>query len=400
VNKQLPILSLLPSHPHDSAHLHVTGESLYVDDQPLYKNELFVGLVFSPHAKAQIIRLDVQKALAVPGVVASFNASDLHHNRWGSTFLDQPFIAETEVNYVGEVIAVLAAKSPEALRLGLKEVEVLYEKGTPILTIADAIARRSFIGDERSIKRGNVPEALSSSPHQLTGEIVLKGAEHFYLENQSARALPQDDGGMVVHVSTQHPTETQALVAEALGLPLGAVVCVTKRLGGGFGGKETQAAPFAVYTAVVAHKLKRPARLVLSKDDDMIMTGKRNPYQARYHVGFDDQGQLLALACELYGDAGAYADLSTAILDRAMAHVDNAYFLPHVHIRGVVCRTNFHPHTAFRGFGGPKGVALIEHILEEIGHHVGRDAVEVRKLNCYQQDRNITPYGQVVENNL
>lgn len=398
--RRLDILPLMESLPHDSAHLHVTGAAEYIDDRPFYPNEPHVGLVYSPHAKARIVAIDFSKAMSLPGVVCALKADYLHHNRWGSIFPDQPLLAEHQVNYVGEVIVVVGAESPAALREALKMVKVQYVLEKPILSIDEAIEETSFIGSERLIAKGEAEAQLASSPHRLSGVVTLKGADHFYLENQTAIAYPLEDGQLEIHSSTQHPTETQSLVAEALGLPLSAVVCITKRLGGAFGGKETQAAPFAVYAAMVAHATKRPARLVLSKDDDMVITGKRNPYQVHYQVGFDAKGLMTALDCHLYGDGGAYADLSTAVLERAMTHVDNAYFIPHARIRGVVCRTNYHPHTAFRGFGGPKGVAVIEHIMEEIGHFLQIDALDIRKLNCYQGARNVTPYGQTVANNL
>ncbi len=393
----IPLLSETVSLPHDSAHLHVAGASSYVDDRPFLQHELHIGLVYSPHAKARIRRIDWS---GVENDIVVLTGHDLHHNLWGSIFSDQPLLATHEVNCVGDVVAIVAAPTPDRLRQAIGCVIVDYDVLKPILSIEDAIAQKSFIGFEREIARGNVDDVFTKSPHRLAGSFTLKGADHFYLENQSVRACPEDDGRMMIYSSTQHPTETQALVAEALGLPQSHVVCSAERLGGGFGGKETQAAPFAAYAALVAHKTKMPARLVLTKDDDMIITGKRNPFRVHYDVGFDNAGVILAIDGFFYGDGGAYADLSPAILERAMAHVDNAYFLPHVRIRGQVVRTNFHSHTAFRGFGGPKGVALIEHVMEDIAHFLRIDALDVRLRNCYRGDNNTTPYGQVVENNL
>lgn len=396
----LEVHALTPCPPHDSARDHVAGKTTYIDDRPPHPNELHVGLVFSPHAKATIVDIDLDEAKRVPGVACVLTARDLHHNRWGSIFADQPLIADVEVNFVGEVIAVIGATSLAALNRARDCVRVTYETQSAVLSISDALEQQSFIGGEKRISRGDALPHLANAQHRLQGFIDIKGADHFYLENQAAIAYPQDGGIIEVFSSTQHPTETQCLIAEALGLPQSSIICAAPRLGGGFGGKETQAAPFAVYAAMVTHKTGRAARLVLSKDHDMIMTGKRNPYQVHYDVGFSEDGLVEALVCKFIGDGGAYADLSTAILERAMAHIDNAYFLPHVDIRGVVCRTNFHPHTAFRGFGGPKGVAVIEHIMEEIGHTLEKDALDIRKINCYQRERNTTPYGQVVNNNL
>jgi xanthine dehydrogenase large subunit len=396
----LEILNPPLSPPHDSARLHVAGESLYVDDRPFMHNELHVGLFYSPHAKAKILSIDTSLAEASPGVACVLTAVDLHHNLWGSIICEQPFLAHTEVNFVGEIIAVVGAKTAAQLAAALKLIKVEYRLGDPVLSIDQAIKIKQFIAAPKVIARGQAKDFLRKAPHRLKGHLVIKGADHFYLENQAAIAYPQEDGHMEIHSSTQHPTETQSLVAEALGLPLSSVVCITERLGGGFGGKETQAAPFAVYAAMVAQKTRAPARLVLNKDDDMIITGKRNPYQVAYEVGFDNDGKIMALLAKFHGDGGAYADLSTSILERALAHADNAYFIPHLKLEGQVCRTNFHPHTAFRGFGGPKGVAMIEHVMEEIGHHLKIDALDIRKLNCYQGANNITPYGQEIKNNL
>lgn len=398
--KLIDLYGPVSSLPHDSAHLHVAGLSEFVDDRPLRPGEVMVGLIYSPHARARIKLRCVKDALKAEGVLCALTAQDVAHNRWGAIIPEQPLLAEREVNYVGEVIAIIGALSREALYAGARAVRIEYEPLPAILTIDDAIKQECFIGGERQIARGDALTNIKAAPHQKMGSIRIKGADHFYLENNAAIAYPLENGAMEIHSSTQHPTETQMLVAEALGVPYHSVVCVTKRLGGGFGGKETQAAPFAAYAALVARATGRAARIVLSKDDDMIVTGKRNPYLVNYFVGFAQNGTIAGLDCQFFGDGGAYADLSTSILERAMAHVDNAYFLEHVRIRGIVCRTNFHPHTAFRGFGGPKGVALIEHVMEEIAHTLQVDALDVRLANCYRGERNTTPYGQVVKNNL
>lgn len=387
------------SVPHDSSTTHVTGRSEYVDDRPMLRGELLCGIVYSPHARARLTRLDLSAALAVPGVVCAVTAADVAHNLWGSIIVDQPLLVEQEAQYAGEVVAVLAAESRESLAKAMRAVCVEWEKLPAIRSIDQAVAAGAFIGAERSIARGNADAALAAAPHRLSGTVVIEGADHFYLESQAAIAYPRADGPMEVHSSTQHPTETQHVVAEAIGVPFNEVVCIARRLGGGFGGKESQAAPIAAYAALVARKTGRPARLAISKDDDMIITGKRNPFQIRYEVGFDDEGRLLALKAQLHSDGGAYADLSTAIMERALLHSDNAYFIPDMHVRGQVCRTNHHPHTAFRGFGGPKGVAMIESVIEDVARTLGRDALDVRKLNVYAPGRDTTHYGQQVENN-
>lgn len=386
---------------HDSAETHVSGESEFIDDRPLVEGELHVGVVYSPLAHARIQKIDLSMALSEPGVVAAFTHDDLVFNRWGTIFQDQPVLAEDIVQFVGEPVVVVAAETREALEAGKRAVRVDYQALKPILSIDEAKSAQSFIGHRRKIERGDMDGALEQSPHRLSGQIRIKGQDHFYLESQASIAYPRENGEIELHSSSQHPSEVQHVVAHALGLPFHAVVCVVKRMGGGFGGKESQAAPFATFAALVAQKTRRAARIVLSKDDDMIMTGKRNPFQNDYTVGFDDEGRILALDLELYSDGGAYADLSPAIMERAMLHSDNAYFLENVRIQGQVCKTHHHPHTAFRGFGGPKGVATIENIIEDIARTLGRDALDVRKLNCYQVGvKETTPYGQVVENNL
>ena len=396
----MPLTTVAPVPPHDSAITHVTGESEYVDDRPMQSGELFVGCYFSRLARAEIRSIHTESALKIPGVECVITAKDVHHNAWGPIFHDQPVIADKETTFAGEVIAVVGATSPESLRAGINALNVDLKPLPSVMSIAEAIKKSSFIGGERFIRRGDAAGDLDKAPNRLSGTLRIKGADHFYLESQAALAYPGENGQMVVHSSTQHPTETQHVVAEALGRPFSDVTCIVKRLGGGFGGKESQASPIAAYAALVAQKTGRPARIVLTKDDDMVMTGKRNPFEIYYDVGFDDEGRILALRSKLYSDGGAYADLSTAIMERAMLHSDNAYFIPSVEVMGQVCKTNYHPHTAFRGFGGPKGVAAIEGIIEDIARTLKKDALDIRKLNVYREGFDKTHYGQTVENNL
>lgn len=387
------------SLPHDSATTHVQGTSEYIDDRPFTVGELHVGVLFSPHAHAKIKKLNTKNAENHPGIAGVYTAKDFHANIWGTIFQDQPLLAEEEVNFVGEAVAIVAGETKRSVLDALSKISVQYQVLPALLSIEAARKAESFIGFPRKIERGNIESALLEAPHTLEGQVVLRGADHFYLESQAALAYPKEGGQIEVHSSAQHPTEIQHVVAHALGIPDKDVVCIVKRMGGAFGGKESQAAPFAAYAALVAHKLNRPARMVISKDDDMIMTGKRNPFENSYRVGFDAAGRILALDVELFSDGGAYADLSTSIMERAMLHCDNAYYIPTARIRGRVCRTNFHPHTAFRGFGGPKGVATIERIIEEIAHRLKKDSLEIRKINCYGPGKDTTPYGQTVENN-
>lgn len=386
--------------PHEASVTHVAGESEFIDDRMPVQGELQVGVIFSKVAHGKIKKINFEKALKYPGVAGVWTGKDLSHNLWGTIIQDQPIMATEMVNYYGEAVCILACESREVLRQAKKLIEVDIEPRTPILTIDEARKKDFFIIAPRFVERGDVKAALAKAPHKLKGVIKMAGQEHFYLESQASIAYPGEQGQIVVHTSSQHPTEVQHVVAHCLGLHYHEVVCIVKRMGGGFGGKESQAVPYAVMAAFVAAKTGRAARVVLSKDEDMIFTGKRNPFENHYEVGFDNEGRLLALNVELYSDSGAYADLSTSIIERAMLHIDNAYFLENVKIKGQVCRTHHAPTTAFRGFGGPKGVATIENIIEDIATYLKKDSLDIRELNCYQGSRNITPYGQVVEQEM
>jgi xanthine dehydrogenase large subunit len=387
--------------PHDSAHIHVTGQSEYVDDRMILKNELFLDVIYSTRAHAKILTIDTKEALAYEGVKAIYTAKDFHHNLWGTVFQDQPLLAQDKVQFAGEPIAILIAQTMEQAQRAKKLVKIEYEDLPAVMSITEAKKTKSFIADSRSITRGDLELGFKKADHTYEGNIIIQGHDHFYLESQASIVYPLEDGQLEVHSSTQHPTETQHVVAHALGISAKDVVCQVKRLGGGFGGKESQAAPFAAMAALAAKKLNRPVRVALTKDDDMIMTGKRNPFENEYKVGFTNDGLITALDLKLFSDAGAYADLSTAIMERAMLHSDNAYFIENISVVGQVCKTNHHSHTAFRGFGGPKGVATIEKIMDEIAHFTGLDPLEVRLKNLYsdKNDRNITHYGQLVKNN-
>jgi xanthine dehydrogenase large subunit len=389
------------SLPHDYAHTHVCGESEFVDDRPVIKNELFCDVFFSTRAHALIKKIDFTEALKVPGVIEIFTGRDFHDNFWGTIFRDQPLLATDKVQFAGEGIALIVAESLEVAQRAKHKIIIEYTDLQAVMSIQEARKTESFIIPARTIERGDVDATMKSAPHKLSGKIIIQGHDHFYLESQVSIAYPLEDNQFEIHTSSQHPTESQHVVAHALGVPVKDVTVQVKRMGGGFGGKESQAAPFAAMAALAAQKLKRPVRLCLTKDDDMIMTGKRNPFENDYTVGFDDQGRILSMDVNLYSDAGAYADLSTSIMERAMLHSDGSYFIPNMRVVGQVCKTNHHSHTAFRGFGGPKGVATAEKIIEEIAHYLKKDPVDVRKVNLYsdQDNRNTTHYGQLVKNN-
>lgn len=386
--------------PHDSALGHVTGESIYVDDTPFARNELLVDFFWSPVAHGRIRSLDTTAACNVPGVVALYTYRDLEHNLFGPIIKDEILIVENEAMFLGQPIVVIAAESREAIRQAKAAIKIDIEKLEPIFTIDDAKRKKQFIGPTRHISRGDVKAAFASSEHILEGTWRNGGQDHFYLESQAAIAYPGEFDQISILSSTQNPSEVQEVIAHVLGLPINKVVVTTKRMGGAFGGKECQATHPAAIAALVAHKTKRPARIAYSKDDDMRVTGGRHPFQNDYRVAFTSEGVITALQVDLFSDGGAYADLSPAVMGRAMTHIDNAYYLPNVQINGTICRTNLPPNTAFRGFGGPQGVSTIENVIEEIACYLKRDAVEIRMKNCYGvDDRNVTPYQQLFKNN-
>jgi xanthine dehydrogenase large subunit len=387
--------------PHDSAAGHVSGESLYVDDVPFAKNELIVDHLWSPIAHGRIRSLDSTAACNVPGVVALFTYHDLAHNLFGPIIKDEILLAEDTVHFIGQPIVVIAAENREAIRLAKAAIKIDIEKLEPVFTIDEAKRKQQFIGPTRHIARGDCQKAFANAEHILLGTWINGGQDQFYLESQAAIVYPGEFDQLSVLSSTQNPSEVQEVIAHLLGLPINKVVVTTKRMGGAFGGKECQATHPAAMAALVAHKTKRPARIAYSKDDDMCVTGGRHPFQNDYKVAFTNDGVITAMHVDLFSDGGAYADLSTAVMGRAMTHVDNAYYIPNAQINGTICRTNYPPNTAFRGFGGPQGVATIENIIEEIAHYLKHDPLEIRMKNCYGvNDRNITPYNQVVKNNM
>ena len=289
--------------PHDSAIGHVTGSAPYIDDLPLRQDELLVSFVGSPVACGTIKSVDFSEAIEIDGVVAAFIAADVApHNIWGPLIRDEPFLADEKVLYVGQPVVVVAAETPEALAAARRAVKIEVTADQPILKIEDAISNEKLIGPRRQIKRGDPDTAIKNSAHSLSGEFHIGGQEQFYLESQAALAYPGEEGQLFVHSSTQNPTEIQAVVAEVLGLSQHQVVCLCKRMGGAFGGKETQAAIPALMVALVAQKTGRAARVVYNKDDDMCVTGKRHPYLVRWHVGFDSEGVIKGIKFDFFSD--------------------------------------------------------------------------------------------------
>ena len=389
------------SLPHESARAHAVGEAVYLDDIPPVRGELLVDFVGSPLAHGRITGIDTTAAAGIEGLAAVLTAGDIPGARtFGPVFHDEEVLAWETCHHIGQPVVLLAAESRAALNQAKRAVRISLEPLPAVLTIDDAIAGGQFLGPTRRIARGDAASALASADHTLSGEFRMGGQEHFYLEPQAARADPGEGGQIVVQSSTQNPSEVQSVVARVLGLRQNAVVCECRRMGGGFGGKESQAAHPAILAALVAAKTGRAARIVYARDQDMQVTGKRHPYVARYRVGFTSEGVITALEMDLFSDGGCAFDLSLAVMERSMLHAENAYFLPNIAIRGTVCRTNLPSNTAFRGFGGPQGIAAIENVIEEVATRLELDPWDVRRRNLYGSDgRNVTPYGQVVANN-
>jgi xanthine dehydrogenase molybdopterin binding subunit len=386
---------------HESAVGHVTGEALYIDDLP-HPERLLVGrVVSSPHAHARIVSFDLTAARAVPGVHAVLSARDIPgENQVGPVVHDELLLAEDEVTFAGQGVFLVAAETEEQCRIAERAIVVLYDQLEAVLDLPAAMAAGALMGPPRRILRGDPVAAIRNAPYRISGELETGAQEHWYLETQAALCVPAEDQRMNVFSSTQHPSETQALVAGVLGLPRNAVEVEVRRLGGAFGGKETQANHTACHAAVLAHATGRPVKIRLFRDDDMIMTGKRHRFLSRYEAGFDGEGMVQGVVIELNSDGGAATDLSFAILERAMLHADNSYFTPSFSVTGSVWKTHLPSNTAFRGFGGPQGMAVMETIVDRIARTLGRDPAEIRRKNFYREaPADTTHYGQVVEDN-
>ena len=382
--------------PHESARAHVTGQAVYINDIPPSRGELFVDFVGSPIAQGRITSVDVAEAARTEGVVAALTAVDIPGSRtFGPIFDDEEVLAWDECHHVGQPIVLIAAETREALRAAKAAVRIEMEALPAVLTIDAAIGGGHFLGPTRQITRGDANSAMGRAEHVLSGELRMGGQEHFYLEPQAARAVPGEGGQILVQSSTQNPSEVQSVVARVLGLRHNQVVCECRRMGGGFGGKESQAAHPAALVALVAARTGRAARVVYARDQDMRVTGKRHPYLASYRVGFTDGGLITALEMDLHSDGGCAFDLSLAVMERSMLHAENAYYIPDITIRGTVCRTNLPSNTAFRGFGGPQGIAAMEAVIEDVATRLGLDPFDVRRRNLYGgPGRDVTPYGQ------
>jgi len=385
--------------PHDSAEKQVRGRADYADDLPEPQGTLHAALGLSRVAHGRLLGLDLDAVRAAPGVVAVLTAADIPggNNISGSGKDDEPVLAESEVMFHGQpLFAVIAETRDQARRAALRaKAEVAPLPHATTALEAEAMGM-DYVTEPLRLARGDTTTGLAASPRRIDGRMVIGGQEHFYLEGQIALALPGEDDEVTVHVSTQHPTEVQHMIAHVLGVPAHAVVVNVRRMGGGFGGKETQMNQTACIAALAAKRLGRPVKLRLDRDDDMTTTGKRHDFVVDYALGFDDDGRILAVEADFRARCGYSADLSGAVTDRALFHADNAYFYPDVLLRSHPLRTHTCSNTAFRGFGGPQGVMLAERLIEEVAFATGRDPLEVRKINFYRNGQ-LTPYHQVVD---
>ncbi len=390
------------SHPHESAYAQVAGAAHYIDDLPEVKGTLYAAPILSPVAHGRINSIDTAPALAMPGVRAVVLAHDIPGDPVLAAFAhDEPIFAQDTVQHVGQVIGLVVAESIMQARRAARAVRPDITPLPAILTIDAALQAQSQVLPPVVVRRGTPEAALQTAPHRLSGQLEVGGQEHFYLEGQIAYALPLEQGQWWIHSSTQHPGEVQHWVAHALGIANHAVRVECRRMGGGFGGKETQAGHLAVWAALAAQKTGHAIKLRLDRDDDFVVTGKRHPFAYEWDVGFDDTGRITALKLQMAANCGFSADLSGPVCDRAVFHADNAYYLENVEITSHRCRTNLQSHTAFRGFGGPQGVIAIETIIGDIARALGRDALDVRLANLYGTvERNVTHYQMPVEDNI
>jgi len=374
-------------HPHESAAAHIAGSAPYVDDIPEVRGTLYAAPILSRVAHGKLLGVDTQAARAMPGVRAVLLAADVPGHKMLAAFAgDEPVFAQDTVQFVGQAMGVVVADSMVQARHAARQVQPLIEALPAVLDVRAAKALQSFVLPPVTVRRGDAAQALARAPHRLHGTLEVGGQEHFYLEGQVAYALPQEQNQWLVYSSTQHPGEVQHWVAHALGVDNHAVRVECRRMGGGFGGKETQAGHLAVWAAVAAQQLKQPVKLRLDRDDDFMLTGKRHPFGYDYTVGFDDSGRLCGLQLQMLVACGFSADLSGPVADRAIFHVDNAYFLQDVDITSYRCKLNTQSHTAFRGFGGPQGMIVTETILGDIARHLGLDPLEVRRRNLYSDE--------------
>jgi len=384
------------SHPHESALLHVTGTALYTDDlSQRMAGVLHAYPVQSTHAHARILRLDAGPALAVPGVVRVLTAADIPGVNDQGTKHDEPMIPQDEVMFYGQAAAWVIAEDLEAAKAGAAAVSVDYEPLDSLITVKEAIAANSFHGIQPVIDKGDIHSAFADAQHVFEGEFEFSGQEHFYLETQNSLAYLDESGQLMIQSSTQHPTETQDIVSHVLDIPAHQISVQVLRMGGAFGGKEMQSHGYAAVAALGAVLTGRPVRVRLDRTLDMTMTGKRHGFHSRWKIGFDAEGKILALDATLTADGGWSLDMSEPVLTRALCHIDNAYWVPNIRVHGRVAKCHKTSQTAFRGFGGPQGMLVMEDILGRVAPRLGIDARELRRRNFYVAGQD-TPYYQPV----
>lgn len=390
--------------PHDSALRHVTGEALYIDDLPEPQGLLHVQLGLSAKAHARLSRVDLDAVRAAEGVVCVLTAADVPgENDVSPTHRhDEPLLAVDLVEYAGQPIFAVAARTREQARRAVRLAVIEYDELPAVLDAEAALPGGTLVTDPLTLRRGDARAAIAAAPHRLAGRMRIGGQEHFYLESQVAFAVPGEEDEIQVWSSTQHPSEIQHMVAKVLGVPSHSVAVEVRRMGGAFGGKETQGNLFACVAALVAKRTGRPAKIRPDRDDDMIVTGKRHDFLVDYEVGFDDEGRIQGLDMTFAARCGWSSDLSGPVTDRALFHADNCYYLPAVELRSLPLKTNTVSNTAFRGFGGPQGMVGGERVIEEIAFVLGLDPLEVRKRNFYGvgDGRDVTPYHQTIEDNI
>ena len=387
--------------PHESAHLHVSGEARYTDDIPEPRGTLHAAIGMSERAHAVVKSIDLDPVRAAPGVVAVITAADVPGTNDIGVRGDDPIFADGRVEFLGQSMFAVAATTPGGARRAARKAVVAYEELEPILDVDGALAAQSFVLPPTRLVRGDAAAAIAASPHRLAGRFRIGGQEHFYLEGQVAFAVPREDGDMLVYSSTQHPGEVQMAVAHALGRKAKDVVVQCRRMGGGFGGKESQPALFACIAALLARSTGRAVKLRPDRDTDMAITGKRHGFRIDYEVGFDGEGGIAGLKLVLASRCGVSADLSGPVNDRTIFHSDNCYYLENVDVTSYRCKTSTVSNTAFRGFGGPQGMMAIEWVVDEIARRLGVDPLAVRRRNFYGiGERDVTPYLMKVEDNV
>ncbi len=390
------------SIPHESAAAQVAGRATYIDDMPEISGTLHAAPIMSNIAHGKLLGIDAALALAMPGVRGIVLPNDVPGDKMLASFIgDEPIFAMDSVQHIGQVVGLVIAETVDAARKAARKVVLTIEVLPAVLSVKQALTLQNYVLPPVFVKRGDAQAALQRAPHTLSGTLEVGGQEHFYLEGQVAYAVPMEQNQWVVHSSSQHPSEVQHWVAHALGLENNAVKVECRRMGGGFGGKETQAGQAAVWAAVAAQKFKCPVKMRLDRDDDFMITGKRHPFEYDYTAGFDDTGRLCGVKIAMAVNCGFSADLSGPVADRAVFHADNAYFLEDVEIASYRCKLNTQSHTAFRGFGGPQGMVVIEAIMGDIARVLKLDPLAVRKRNLYElTTRNTTHYQMKVEDNI